>query len=196
MGPSDLPHLTIADVFADCCTGLYDPSPWVGEGWIGGIFLEGARFIWGRFRDVDATARRCSFYPDRAAELSALKSGGQYPFIDAYWGERAELVLDEGRRWQRTHFEPSDMVSFPLEDGSWLGRRSSPEAPSGGELVPGAWDHEHCRICQEKIGCGGVPDGFLSPPDAWVCEECYAGFVAPRSLAFISIANHGRVDSY
>jgi hypothetical protein len=179
--------MTIAQVKSDRCTGHYDPSSWVGEGWIGGLYLGAGRFIWGRFRHVDATARTCSFHPDQVGELSALRPGAQYPFIDGYWGESAELVLSERRQWQRTHLEPSDMARFPAPGGGWMATRYSQEIPTGGEVVSGGWDHEHCDICQQKIGCGGAPDGYFSPPDAWVCEECYTSFVAPRSLAFIEL---------
>jgi hypothetical protein len=186
VGPADLPHLAIAAIRADCCAGHFDPSPWVGEGWIGGLYVGGGRFLWGRFRQVDPAAPTCAFYPDQAADLAAVQPGRSYPYVDGYWGERAELVLDEGRRWQRARFEPSDAVRFPSPAGGWLATRSSPEAPGGGEVVPGGWDHEHCDICQKKIGRGGEPEGFSSPPDAWVCEECYTNFVAPRSLGFVN----------
>jgi hypothetical protein len=165
--------------------GCFDASSWVGEGWIAGLYLGGGRFLWGRFRDIDTAARTCSFYPDQAAEISALREGESYPFMDGYWGERAELVLDEKRHWQRTRFEPADMVRFPAAGGGWMATRMSPEAPRGGEVVLGGWDHEHCDICQKKIGRGGEAEGFFSLPDSWVCEECYFGFVALRSLAFV-----------
>jgi hypothetical protein len=82
MTPSNLPHLTITDVKPNSCTVQYDPSPWVGESWITGIYLAGSRFIWGRFHNVNATARTCSFHPDQARELSDLKPGARHAFID------------------------------------------------------------------------------------------------------------------
>jgi hypothetical protein len=186
VGPADLPHFVVAAVHEDRCTGRFAPSPWIGEGWIAGLYLGGGRFLWGRFRGVDEAKRTASFYPNQVAELSALRLEDSYPFMDGYWGERAELVLNESRRWQPARFEPSDMVRFPAAGGGWMATRSSPAAPPGGEVVPGGWDHEHCEICQKKIGCGGEPDGFFSPPDSWVCEECYRSFIVPRSLAFAS----------
>ena len=188
MTPDDLPHLTIVDVEPNYSTVQYDPSPWVGEGWIAGIYLAGHRFIWGRFHDLNETERTCFFHPDQPVELSELEMGSRHAYIDGYWGVRAELVLTGGSRWERTHFEPTDMVRFPANGGGWMGTRSSEEAPRDGDVVPGGWDHEHCDICQKKIGSGGEADGYFSAPDAWVCDECYADFVTPRSLAFISDA--------
>jgi hypothetical protein len=183
VGPADLPHFTVTAVDADRCTGRFDVSSWVGEGWIAGLYLGGGRFLWGRFRDIDMETRTCSFYPDQAVELSVLRPGESYAFMDGYWGKCAELVLDEARHWQRLRFKPSDMVRFRAA-GGWIGTRSSPATSPGGEIVPGGWDHEHCEICGNKIGHGGEAEGFFSPPDSWVCEECHTAFVGPRSLAF------------
>jgi hypothetical protein len=55
------------------------------------------------------------------------------------------LVLDEGRSWRGVVFEPADMVLFPGPGGTSMGTRASPEAPAGGQIVPGGWDHEHWR---------------------------------------------------
>lgn len=185
MSPVDFPRFELMTILNDHCTGLFEPSPWVGENWIAGLYLGGHRFMWGRFRDVDTETRTCSFTPDQVAELSELRPHDKYPIMDGYWGERAELVLDENRSWQLTVFEPSDMVLFPRQDGTSMGTRSSPKAPAGGQVVPDGWDHEHCDICWQKIGCGGELAGYFSPPDAWVCAECYISFVVPRSLAFV-----------
>jgi hypothetical protein len=185
MTASDLPHLTITGIGMDCCAGHYDSSPWIGEGWIGCLYLGAGHFVWGRFRDVNATERICAFYPDQAAEMVELKPGTRYPFLDGYWGERAQLVLKEGQHWERLHFQPSDMIRFSVDGGGWMGARYSEDSPVGGDVVTGGWDHEHCGICWKKIGYDGEPNGFFSKPDKWVCEECYTSFVTPRSIAFI-----------
>lgn len=184
MRPDELPRFEIMAVLNDRCTGRFDPSPWVSENGIAGLYLGGHRFMWGRFRDVEAETRTCSFAPDQVAELSALQAHDTCPFMDGYWGERAELVLDENRAWRRTVFEPGGMAHFAGPGGTSMGTRTSPEAPAGGQVVPAGWDHEHCEVCWAKIGCGGEPAGYLSPPDAWVCEQCYISFVVRRSLAF------------
>src|SRR4051794_10047638 len=121
MGPADLPRFLVVDVHTDCCAGVFDSSPWVGENWIAGLYLGGSRFLWGRFRQVDEAARTCSFSPDESADLSTIVPGNSYPFMDGYWGERAELVLDESRNWNRLAFQPSDMVVFSAAGGSSMG---------------------------------------------------------------------------
>ena len=188
MTPADLPRFEVLAMLADCCKGRFDLSPWVGDNWITGLYLGGNRFLWGRFRDVDGPARTCSFSPNQVAELSTLRLNESYPFMDGYWGERAQLVLDESRSWQRAVFEPSDMLLVPTPGGS-MGRPALPGEPVRGQVAPGGWDHEHCEICNKKIGRGGEPEGFFSLPDAWLCQECHTAFVIPRSLAFVRVSS-------
>ncbi len=64
-------------------------------------------------------------------------------------------------------------------------RHGSGDAPAGGRIVSGGWEHEHCRICWEKIGQGGAPTGFLSEDDEWACTRCYQEYVLPKSVGFV-----------
>jgi hypothetical protein len=171
-----------------CCSGRFDASSWIGEGWIGYICIGEGRFIRGRFREIDSKANTCSFYPDDATEIAGLRPNVSYPYLDGYWGERAELVLDERRNWQRRAFEPSDAVRYQAPGGASMVTKSSAEAPPGGETVDGGWDHEHCDICWETINVYDQPAGYFSPPRTWICDRCYTSYVIPRSLAFIRTA--------
>jgi hypothetical protein len=182
---SDLPTFSIVDVHEQHCTGRFTPSPWVGERWGAALYLVGDRFLWGRFRDVDTAAGTCSFFPDEPADLQVLQQSSSYPYIDGYWGERAELVLDETRSWEKRRFNRTDAVGYPGPEGSWLVTRSLPESPSGGDIISGAWAHEHCAICWETISQHGQPEGYFNAPNTWICPKCYTTYVLPRSLAFI-----------
>jgi hypothetical protein len=184
MTPADLPKFTVTAAGTDFYVGRFDSSPWVKEDGIAGVYDQGPRFVWGRFRQVNSGDSTCSFYPDEAGGSCPLQPGTSYPYIDGYWGERAELVLDQSRTWTETAFAPSDMVLFYPDQGGRLGTRSSPNAPAGGDVVPGGWDHEHCAICWRTIGCGGEPRGYFGDPDTWICGECYAKHVRAQSIAF------------
>jgi hypothetical protein len=50
---------------------------------------------------------------------------------------------------------------------------------------PSEVNHEHCAICWETLSPESRPDGYVTPPDIWICEACHRDFVIPRSLAFI-----------
>lgn len=39
------------------------------------------------------------------------------------------------------------------------------------------WDHEHCELCFEKIGTGGLPGGYATADRyRWLCPECWRDF--------------------
>ena len=169
---NELPRLSITAVAEGQFIGALDPSPYIGENWVGCVITTEGRFVWGRFVRVDTTANLCTFKPDETDNLSYLEVGRAYPCLDGYWGERAELVLDRQRIWRRARFEPSDAIWFKRTEGE---RWTSPASNAGtedGEIVKGGWDHEHCAICWETLGSGGQAEGFLSPPHTWVCETC------------------------
>ena len=174
MNPTAFPHFAVSELRGDGYIGQFDASPWVKQDWIAYVYVGGGRFLWGRFRDVDAAAQTCSFWPDPYSEPWVLRAGESYPFLDWYWGTRAALVLNERLDWHRTRFEPYDSVSLD------------------GRVFPGGWDHQHCEVCWEKIGDFGQPEGFFSPPNSWVCEACYNDFIVTRSLGFVNwVTNEG-----
>jgi hypothetical protein len=188
MGLGELPRLTVTAVDGEHCVGRFEASKWIGEGWDGFIVhREKKMCIPGFFRDVNLETRTCAFHPEDTTTLSILRSGHSYPFIDGYWGQRAELALDARRVWERREFEKGDALRYPAPGGGFLLTKNTPDAPPGGELIRAAWDHEHCAICWQKISGEDQPVGYLSAPESWVCEECYVNYVEPRSLAFIPL---------
>jgi hypothetical protein len=185
MSTTDLPRFSVTAIQSGRGSGRFEPSPLIGEHWIGCIYVGDGKFLWGRFVAVDHAQHTCDFQPDDPTAMCLLRAGGSYPYLDGYWGERAELVLDPERTWREAEFQLADAVQVPSAQGV-LWTRSSEAAPAGGDLVPDGWDHEHCSICWEKIGRGGAGVGFVSGADDWVCVGCYHRYVASRSLAFVN----------
>lgn len=183
MRPSELPRFLITAALDGSCIGRFDPSPFIGESWIGCLYLADERFIWGRFIQVDLRQHTCEFLPDNPTTMVLLRVGTPYPYLDGYWGERAELVLKTDQTWREANFQPSDAVQVSVPQGiMWT--RSTEKAPIG-DRIPNGWDHEHCSICWERIGCEGQATGFVNEADDWVCGECFGLFVSPKSLAFV-----------
>ena len=82
-------------------------------------------------------------------------------------------------------FRPRDSVRFEGTAGI-METRASGDNPDGGMTVPGGWDHEHCFICQAKIGTGGQTVGYVDQSSEWVCEYRYRNFVEPHSIDFVT----------
>lgn len=62
----------------------------------------------------------------------------------------------------------------------------TPYDPEEWDLVPGAWDHDHCSLCWAHV-CSHPDHGFaeayfsLTTPDgcgSWVCPPCFQQRIA------------------
>jgi hypothetical protein len=141
--------------------------------------------------NVNLASLSASFVPTTPDELGLLQVGERYRRFDGYWGERAALVLDRDRSWQKRTFEPVDAVAYKRPSDTLVGKATNQNLPEGGTLVKGGWDHEHCDICWETISPHTDPVAMFSEPDHWICRKCYEKFVVPRSLDFIYVEDHG-----
>jgi hypothetical protein len=137
--------------------------------------------------------------------------GLELAYLSPYWQAfNVWMVLDPKWGWQRRKFRGVDAVAedYEAKDVSivegreirvWtklkpVGLRSGQSrhhpatdqtlpVRSGTRLVPGAWGHGHCELCHEHIAAG--MSGYCDPGDHWMCENCYARYVARRDLAFV-----------
>jgi hypothetical protein len=177
---------------------------WVGDGWIA-ILKGGVELIRGRWhRKGDLW----EFAPKHPNDRDAICAQREWEVLDSYWGERAEIVLDETRQWDKARFRPTDAIRIQGPAGAWITPLSGideapPVRPSRlfppntastiddtwhAEAVEAGWDHEHCAICWETLGPDAQAEGYVSEPRTWVCEQCYNQFVERRSLEFIPSA--------
>ena len=154
---------------------------WIGDKYLG--FLKaGTKLISGRWH---RQAELWAFVPDDEGEADAIRGRSEWDVLDGYWGERAELVLDQARRWHRAAIPKTDAIRFGGSD-SWQRPATAADIEKGtGEVIPGGWDHEHCALCWETLGRGGQEEGYVSATRTWVCERCFRDFVERGSLGFI-----------
>ena len=176
MPHSRLPQIQIDGVGASSCCGNYEPSDMIAADWIGCV-IACDTFIWGRFTDVRDD--RCEFTPKDAADLHLLQVGQRVPYLDSYYGHRAELILNTALRWDHQVFVPQDAVAAAGRPDVW--RRAEASDPPD-RRIPSGWDHSHCEICMATIGHGGEHAGWVAPPFVWVCETCYDSHVKTHSL--------------
>lgn len=94
-----------ARLIGDLSDTHYGSEVWVKQGWLGDLRVRN-RFVVGRWSKVGS---QWAFTPKDAAELESLASVQQFQVFDCYWGERAEIALDESLDWDRTTWDaPSD----------------------------------------------------------------------------------------
>ncbi|MGE3844481.1 MAG: hypothetical protein AB7I50_23195 [Vicinamibacterales bacterium] len=180
-----LPSFRVIRATLSAYVGKYEPSGMVGEGYIAGLVLPAGGLVWGRFVDVNPRDHTATFELDDADHTERLVSGQAYVYLDSYWGEQAEIVLDPTRVWHHQPFAPRDAVVYDRADGAVVAQAGEATDP-GARLVEGGWDHEHCVVCMETIGAGGIGGGWCSTEGDWVCQSCYQDYVLPRSLAFVN----------
>lgn len=168
------------EVLGRASTTTYGDDLWVGDQRLGYLMADGA-FIRGRWHQREDL---WSFAPENSQSRPALSPNSEWTIFDLYWGERAELVLRSGRLWKYTQFHSMPAIRF-ASGGTVYMQKADGSKPGDGEVVEGGWDHEHCRICWEKIGIGGQSSGYVSDDDVWACARCYERFIEPRSLDFI-----------
>lgn len=136
--------------------------------------------------------------------------GLKLAYLSPYWQAfHVWMVLDPTWGWERRQFQGTDALAenYEAKDVSVVDGRevrlwtkleptgggrgqtryypttdeSSPAA--GTRLVPSAWDHEHCELCNEHIEAGMF--GYCDPGERWMCENCHRRYVARRDLAFV-----------
>lgn len=179
-----LPEFVITVIADVGCAGTFEPSKCIGEDWIGCLILEMNRVIWGRFVSVDMDARTATFRLDVVDDAVNLEVGSRHPYLDGYWGEQAEIVLNRARDWKQARFQSTDAVEY-IRDGQTIHTRATVDAPAGGPVIANAWDHEHCIMCSRTIGSPEDPIAWTDAKGDWLCGECHS-YVAARSLEFVN----------
>jgi hypothetical protein len=177
------PQFAIERISGADCFGAFEASRWVGENHTA-CLMQGGRFIWGRFVEVDQIHRSAVFRADAPAEIAGLIAGDRLAFLDGYWGRQVELVSNPSHVWRLERFVARDAVELKVEGGRLMTRAT---AGAPGVVVPSGWDHEHCELCGETISEQGAPSGWTNTENDWLCEVCYATHVLERSLEFVNV---------
>ncbi len=187
---SDLPHFVI-DTVRDADTtprlvGHFTALASVREGrsWL----YDPEEPLIGDLEELVPTERRAVFATPDWTSRSRAQPGAALPWIDGYWqAYHVAMILQAPSTWQRTEFVPSDAQYFELA-GQRGWQPVGADLPNGAvarEVVQGGWDHEHCELCQSKIGIGGAAVGYRDHLERWLCESCYNRYAKPRDLSFL-----------
>lgn len=138
--------------------------------------------------DVDEATRQARFTAPFWSPSSPIQVGSVVPWLDGYWqAYHLTMILDPEAAWKRTEFTASPAQHFRqghVHGWTKAGHKLPDDAvPTSVDEL--GWDHEHCELCQSKIGRGGDDHGYVDRNDRWLCGRCYHDYAEPRSLGFV-----------
>jgi hypothetical protein len=168
----------VSDYVTLKCTGTFQNFKGLDKtkpGWIVYIYKDRNTIIIGRFIKINSGTGSGAIITSKYFPRDLFNLGTTYPLLDGYWGERVKIVLDASRKWKRVKFKPRDSIMH-YNDGRV-------------EEIKGGWDHEHCRICWQRISAYEDEEnfGYVDQNDSWLCLSCYKKYIIPQSIAFVNL---------
>jgi hypothetical protein len=94
--------------------------------------------------------------------------------------EQIDIIQNENFVWNKQRFKATDGYWVKSKDARILGKvEDGKDLPEGAVIEKQRWDHEHCRMCWEKIaefeGC--QHEGYTNGRD-WLCESCFNKYLS------------------
>jgi hypothetical protein len=160
-------------------------------------------------RSFDKQSRTATLAFHEKEEPGVL--GLEMAYLSSYWQAfHVWMVLDPNWGWERKQFKGTDALAEdfeakevsivegreirvwtklePARAGSGQSRLypatdQTPPVHLGPRLVPGAWEHEHCELCNAHIDAEMF--GYYDPGERWMCEDCYERYAVRHDLAFV-----------
>ncbi len=133
------------------------------------------------------TAAPVVFTTPDAGLAPELTPGAVYPWLDGYWqAYHLDMILASPDCWQRRVFAASPAQYFRQAGVTGWQPVGGP-LPDGAEdlgVRAGAWDHEHCELCEAHIGAGGTSEGYVDPGNRWLCPACFERYAACGDVSF------------
>lgn len=94
----------VGEVLGSVTALTFGNETWVGDCFIGCLMSDG-KFIFGRWHKREDS---WAFIPDDPPMIEILRPDTDWAILDGYWGERAELVFDANRNWQKALYQECD----------------------------------------------------------------------------------------
>lgn len=188
--------------------GQFDRNPISDQGnWF--YLLSDGKGLCVSIQSFDRETGKAVFTSDTEDELPI--AGQSLTYLRSAWQPyKIWMILGHAGAWTRKPFSGEDAVAEDYDSGEtsmvdgrevrvWT--KVEPAAGSKGVTryypatdqtlppsterrpVSGAWDHEHCGLCNIHIDAGDI--GYSNPDENWLCEKCYERYAVPRDLAFI-----------
>jgi len=207
----------VAEKSAECfeLAGVFDQTENVAEGRCSLLLpdVDVLTALAGYLEFQNQEERAARIYTPRKRQPDVV--GQPLIYVPAKWDPlQVWMVALPTWRWTKSLFHASDAIGEIVKDNKvsvvdneeikdWIkirpkGRDTSlaryyPVFPSGkfslqiqadGTIKDG-WSHAHCELCDIHIDTGHL--GYIDPGQNWVCEECYAKYVAEHDLSFMFV---------
>jgi len=143
---------------------------------------------------INGSLSRIPASPDEIIEFAtcdaeyepALAPGQLFPYIDSHWQRyHGDMIL--AGRWEPRAFTSGPARYFRL--GKAIGWQTPDAELLEGAvdlgIREGAWDHEHCALCNAHIDAEH-PRGYIDLKENWLCPSCYDRYAVPRDLSFVT----------
>ena len=140
----------------------------------------------GDIEALDRQTRRARFNTMDPNPPRIPTMGQTFPWLSGYWQAfHIDIILDPNHLWRPLVFRAEDALERPIPE--WrVQRRAIGAIPRPDEtVVPGAWNHEHCMICNSHID----PDdlGYLDDDEHWLCTKCHDSYAVPHDLDLCTV---------
>jgi hypothetical protein len=109
----------------------------------------------GDLSSVDESRRTATFTAPFWSSASPIQVGSVVPWLDGWWRPyHVSMIVDQAVTWTRTEFVPARAVHFRQGDVHGWTREGMalPDDAVVTRVDPGGWDHEHCELCNGRIG--------------------------------------------
>ena len=116
-----------------------------------------------------------------------VTAGATFPWLDHYWQPyHLAMILAPAEGWERRTFVATPARYF--RQGTVTGWQELdallPEGAMDLGVRDGAWDHEHCELCNARIGAAGSAEGYVDPDARWLCSACYETYAVSHDVSF------------
>jgi hypothetical protein len=152
-----------------------------GRSW---LYVSRADSLIGDLEALDRETRQARFNTMDPALPSPWMTDATLPWLDGWWQAfHVSLILDTAHPWEQVTFAARDALQSRMPGYRVLQERMGEPPTPDEEIVPGAWDHEHCMLCNAHIDPGDV--AYTDPENNWLCAACYTTFAEPHDLSFV-----------
>ena len=139
-------------------------------------------------KSIDLDSREVTLLIGNDEYREIIRPGEILHWMNPAWQAYHVTMILEGK-WKQRKFVPEDAVHFEVNGvhGWKINGGKLPEGAKQTSIQANGWDHEHCELCDARIGNDGYESGYIDENDHWLCSDCFVKWALPKSLKFLAI---------